>query len=341
MDDVTDIFDGLPRVAEEAVLPAALDARLVGARHPFVVRGLARDWPLVRAGLESAQAARDYLAGRARNRKFPVNIGKPGAGARLFYDDQMAMNFQMAQGPLDAILDGIAANEDKPDAPVIYLTSIDLYDYFDGLAEDNSLPLGQRKPLESIWIGTRTRVAAHTDVPNNIAVCAVGRRRFTLFPPDQFANLYPGPIEHTPAGRPVSMVDFHAPDFAAHPRFRDALRFGMVAELEPGDAIYVPSMWWHHVEGLSPFNILVNYWWRDEPAFLGKPDDALNHAILAIRDLPVEDRAHWRALFDHYIFNNGADVTDHIPADARGILDPLTAETAGQIRAKILRSLSE
>jgi hypothetical protein len=115
----------------------------------------------------------------------------------------------------------------------------------------------------------------------------------------------------------------------------------MVAELEPGDAIFVPSMWWHHVEGLDPFNVLVNYWWRDEPAFLGKPDDALNHAILAVRDLPDADKAHWRQLFDYYVFSNGADVTDHIPDHARGILAPLTPETAGQIRAKLLRSLSE
>lgn len=328
-------------VAEERVSPADLDARLRGARTPFVMRGIAAGWPLVQAGLSSPQAARDYLIERARNRKFPVHIGRPGGGERLFYNAEMGMNFQVAQGPLDAILDGIAANEGKPDAPVIYLTSVDMYAYFDGLGEANRLPLGEREPLESIWIGTRTRVAAHTDVPDNVAVCTVGRRRFTLFPPDQYPNLYPGPIENTPAGRPVSMVDFHDPDYNAHPRFSEALAHAQVAELEPGDAIFVPSLWWHHVEGLSPFNILINFWWRDVPAYLGKPEDALNHAILAIRDLPEADRERWRDLFDHYVFTNGADVTQHIPEGARGILDPLTAATAGQIRAKLLRSLSE
>lgn len=330
----------LPRVAEERIAPDALDQRLANARTPFVVRGLAGDWPLVRAGLESAGAARRYLADHARDRRFPVTIGEPGGGDRLFYDDAMGMNFRMAQGPLGPILNGMAANEDRSDAPVIYLTSIDLHDYFDGLAEANRLPLGERRPIESIWIGTRTRVAAHTDVPDNLAVCAVGRRRFTLFPPDQYQNLYPGPIENTPAGRPVSMVDFRDPDFDRHPRFREALATALVAELEPGDAVFVPSLWWHHVEGLSPFNILVNYWWRDAPAFLGKPEDALNHAILALRDLPDADKAQWKALFDHYVFANTSALTDHIPEGARGILDPLTPETAGQIRAKLLRSLS-
>ena len=334
------VLETTAHVAQEAVAPGDLDARLRDAREPFVVRGLAADWPLVEAGLASARAARDYLTERARDRAFPVNIGMPGGGDRLFYDAAMEMNFRSAQGPLAAILDGIAANEDKPEAPAIYLSSIDMGGYFTGLAEDNRLALGDRAPIESIWIGSRTRIAAHNDVPDNLAVCAVGRRRFTLFPPEQLANLYLGPLENTPAGRPVSMVDLRSPDLSAHPRFRAALAHAQVAELEPGDAIFIPSLWWHHVEGLAGFNVLVNYWWRDAPAFLGKPEDALFHALLAIRDLPEADKARWRELFAHYVFDNGAGVTAHLPEDARGILAPLTAETAGQIRARLLRGLS-
>lgn len=340
MADPAPLLAGLPRVAEEAVTPEALDARLQGASTPFIVRGLAADWPLVKAGQESAEAARHYLAGHRRERSFAANIGEPGGGDRLFYDAAMGMNFRMVQGPLEGFLDAMARAADDPDAPVIYLSSIDMRDYFIGLAEANSLPLGARRPIESIWIGTRTCIAAHNDVPENLAVCAVGRRRFTLFPPEQFANLYPGPLENTPAGRAVSMVDMRAPDFRAYPAFRTALDHAQVADLEPGDALFVPSLWWHHVEGLAPFNVLVNYWWRDVPHFLGKPEDALFHAILALRDLPDADKARWRALFDHYVFANGADVTDHLPAKGRGILAPLTAETAGQIKARLLRSLA-
>lgn len=340
MADRSTVFETLAPVPDEQLHAEDLAPRLDRMRAPFVVRRIARDWPLVRAGLDGAHAAGAYLKARARDRKFTVNVGAPGGGERLFYDSDMGMNFRTAQGPFGEILDGIAANEGKADAPAIYLASVDVGDYFDGLGEENRLPLGERRPIESIWIGSRTRVAAHTDVPNNVAVCAVGRRRFTLFPPDQFANLYPGPIENTPAGRPISMVDFHRPDFTAHPRFAQAMQHGLVAELEPGDAIFVPSLWWHHVEGLSPFNVLVNYWWRDAETFLGKPEDALNHAILSIRDLPEADKAIWRQLFDFYVFGNGPQVTDHIPEGARGVLDPLTPETAGQIRAFLLRSLS-
>lgn len=331
----------MPAVQErEAADAAALDALLKNARSPFVIRGHVAHWPLVQAGLKSPKSARAYLLGRARDVPFAVSIGQPGHDGRMFYDAAMGMNFQTARGKLTDIFGSIEANEDRADPPSMYLASIDVLGHFDGVDHENALDLGSRQPVASLWIGTPTRIAAHNDFPDNLACCVAGRRRFVLFPPDQFRNLYLGPIDNTPAGRAVSMVDFHAPDFEAHPDFSEALGHAQVADLEPGDALFIPSMWWHHVEGLSPFNILLNYWWRDTPRFLGQPQDALNHAMLSIRDLPSEDRAIWRDLFEHYVFAGTAESSDHIPAHARGVLAPLTAETAGRLRAFLLRTLS-
>ena len=86
--------------------------------------------------------------------------------------------------------------------------------------------------------------------------------------------------------------------------------------------------------------MLVNYWWRETPRWLGQPQDALNHAILAVRDLPDDQKRYWRDLFDHYVFNNGPEVTAHIPEGGRGVLDPLDAEAAGRLRAFLLRNLN-
>lgn len=335
------VLDGLPETVERTLCSGeTLDAVLADAHEPFVLRGVARHWPLVQAGLQSPRAARAYLLDRARPVPFTVSISEPGGDGRLFYDAAMAMNFRTARGSLANIFAGFDDNEGRRDPPTIYLGSIDVAAHFEGVDAEHRLDLGSRDTIASLWIGTPTRIAAHNDFPDNLACCVTGRRRFTLFPPDQFRNLYLGPIDNTPAGRAVSMVDFARPDLARHPRFADALAQAQVAELEPGDAVFIPSMWWHHVEGLSPFNILLNFWRRETPRFLGQPQDALNHAILSIRDLPERDRAIWRDLFDHYVFGADASVTDHIPQGARGVLDPLDAEAAGRLRAFLLRSLS-
>ena len=346
MDDVSGVsdlgvFGALARVPEVTVADAAELDKLLQGSEPFIVRGLVSDWPLVEAGRRSARDARDYLLRRRQDRKFVVSVGAPGSDGRLFYKDDMAMNFQMVKAKLPEIFAQLDANEGRADAPSVYLASVDMHDFFTGLHEANHVDLGDRNCMASIWIGTRTRIAAHNDFPRNLACVAVGRRRFTLFPREQFRNLYLGPVDNTPAGRVVSMVDFHNPDFEKFPRFREALRHAQVAELEAGDAVYIPSMWWHHVEGLEAFNVLVNYWWRETPRWLGQPQDALNHAMLAIRDLPDDEKQHLRDLFDYYVFGNPDDVTAHIPEEARSVLAPLTPESAGRIRGFLLKQLSQ
>ncbi len=341
LDQATGIFADMEPIAERDArdLPA-LEAGFA-TRQPFVVRGLAAHWPLTRATQHSSSAARTYLSERQKQRPFAVTLGPASMAGHIFYDDNMVMNITTERLPLDACLDRMAEAETRSPAPTVYLGSIDMHTHFNGLAEDHRLDLGAREPLASIWIGTRTRVSAHNDFPDNLACVVGGRRRFVLFPPDQFRNLHVGPIDNTPAGRPVSMVDFHDPDFERFPRFRDALETAQLAELEPGDAIFIPSMWWHHVEALDAFNILVNFWWRDTPAHLGLPQDALNLAMMSIRDLPEADRKLWRDMFDHYVFDADETVTDHIPEHGRGILGPMTREMAGRIRTYLLRILNQ
>ena len=331
----------LPTVREVQAVCAELDGLLTGLHEPVVIRGLVTDWPLVRAGRRSAREARAHLLEHARDREFPVSLGESSADGRLFYDAAMQVNFRMGEVKLDRIFAGFDAAEGRDNVPLVYLGSIDIEQFFNGLGTVNALDLGTRNPLASIWIGNATNIAAHNDFPDNLACCAVGRRRFTLFPPDQFANLYLGPIDNTPAGRPVSMVDWNAPNFAAHPRARDALAAVQVAELGPGDAVFIPSLWYHQVEALDAFNVLVNYWWRETPRFLGQPQNALNHAILTIRDLPEQERAVWRAMFEHYVFSGGADARAHIPEAAQGVLARFDIASAGRMRAFLLRSLSQ
>jgi hypothetical protein len=198
----------------------------------------------------------------------------------------------------------------------------------------------RNRPTVSIWIGNRTTATAHFDFSNNIACCLVGRRRFTLFPPEQVANLYPGPFQPTPGGQVVSMVDFRDPDFARYPRFREALASAEVAELEPGDALFYPAMWWHHVEALDAFNVMINYWWNVSPAFVDTPMTTLLHGILSLRDRPDQEKQAWRALFDYYVFGDPELPAAHLPEHARGALAPLDETSARRLRAELLQRLN-
>jgi ribosomal protein L16 Arg81 hydroxylase len=209
-----------------------------------------------------------------------------------------------------------------------------------GFLADNRIDLGGRDALASIWIGNATRVAAHYDLPDNLAVVAAGRRRFTLFPPDQLANLHIGPLDFTPAGQAISLVDFKQPDLERFPKFAQAMAHAQVAELGPGDALFIPSMWWHHVEALESFNVLVNYWWRQSPDYMDTPTNAMMHAILSVRDLPPAQRRAWQELFRHYVFEADEETLAHIPATARRVLGPLDEDTARALRAQLLKKLN-
>ncbi len=318
----------------------ALPDEVLRSTRPLVLRGLVRDWPMVAAATRSDAEAIAYVLRFYRGATVGAMVAPPEQGGRYFYNDDFSgFNFRIARERLDVVLDALLRNAGGPAPPAIYVGSTTLDSALPGFRDDNPMDLGARHPLASIWIGNRSRVAAHQDVPDNLACVVAGRRRFTLFPPDQLANLYIGPLDFTPAGQSISLVDFAKPDFARFPRFADALQQAQVAELAPGDAIFIPSLWWHHIESLAPFNALVNYWWRQSAAYMESPISALMLAILAIRDLPDAQRAAWRDMFSHYVFEPGEATAGHIPAEARRSLAPLTDATARDLRAQLLKRL--
>lgn len=318
-----------------------LPEEILASTEPVLLKGMVQSWPLVQAARRSAAAADEYI--RQFNQDVTVGafFGEPAAGGRVFYNENLTgVNYQPTIVKLDIVLDKIQKHINDTHPPSFYIGSTSIDDCLPGLRAENDIEFGDIDPLASIWIGNRTRVAAHYDEPDNIACCAVGRRRFILFPPGELRNLYIGPLDFTPAGQTISMVDFDEPDFDKFPKFRDALKSARVAELEPGDAIFVPSMWWHHVESLDGFNVLVNYWWRQSPGFMDTPANVLQHALLSLRDLPENQRKAWQEIFNFYVFEFDKDTVAHIPKPRRGVLDPIDELTARKIRAKLLNKLN-
>jgi hypothetical protein len=321
--------------------PQALPDEVLTSTEPLVLRGLVSSWPIVRAGRESAKSGTDYLRRFYRDATVVALHGGPEIKGRFFYNDDLSgFNFRPLRMRLDAVLDAILSHESDAEPPAIYVGSTTIDTCLPGFRAENDLAMGERQPLASIWIGNRTRIAAHYDLPDNIACVVVGHRRFTLLPPEQLANLYVGPIDFTPAGQAISLVDFAQPDFERFPKFAEALRHVRVAELEAGDAMFIPSMWWHHIESLDACNVRVNYWGRRSPRFMDSPMNALVLALHTVRDLPPEQRAAWENLFRYYVFEASAETTAHIPPDARRVLAPLDEAAARELRARLLQKLN-
>lgn len=314
---------------------------VLGSAEPVVLRGLVAQWPLVRAGVQSMAAALAYLRGYYRNATVGAWFGPPGINGRFFYnDDFTGFNYQASMVKLEAVFEALERHQHDAEPPAVYVGSTTVDTCLPGLRAENDLTGLPADALASIWLGNRTRIAAHFDMPDNIACVAVGRRRFTLFPPAESPNLYGGPLEFTPAGQQISLVDFAAPDYARFPRFEVALRRALVADLNPGDALYIPGMWWHHVEALGAFNALVNYWWQSVPAWMGAPVSVLLHALLSLRGLPPAQRAAWRGILDHYVFAADDAAIAHIPERARGVLGPIDENRARSLRALLLKQLN-
>lgn len=323
--------------------PQALPEDVLCATEPVILRGLLTHWPMTAAALRSARDAATYLHRFVPHDAPPAvaTVGPPEIGGRFFYaDDFGGFNFRQEQVPLGVVLSTLLKYMEHDAPPAIYIASTTIDTWLPGFRAENDLRFNGREPLASIWIGNRTRIAAHQDVPDNLACVVAGRRRVTLFPPDQLDNLYIGPLDQTPAGQPISLVDFATPDLERFPRFALALEHALCAELEPGDAVFIPSMWWHHMEALEPFNVLVNYWWRRTPAWMDTPMNALMLAIMSVRDLPPHQRAVWADVFRHYVFEADDTTAAHIPDAARGVLAPLDDERARRLRARLLQRLN-
>jgi hypothetical protein len=329
----------IPEIA--GVDPRALPDDVLLSTQPLVLKGLVADWPMVRAGLESNQAAASYIRKFYRDATVGALLGAPDIEGRFFYNEDLSgFNFKAVKLKLDVMLDEVERHQDAAKPPAIYVGSTTVDTCLPGFRGDNDLGFGERQPLVSIWLGNRTRIAAHHDLPDNIACVVVGHRRFTLFPPEQLGNLYIGPLDFTPAGQAISLVDLRKPDLQRFPKFAEAARHAQVAELSPGDALFIPSMWWHHIEALDSFNVLVNYWWRQSPAFMDSPIGALMYAIMTVRDLPKEQREAWFNLFRHYVFEADDETVAHIPESARRALSPMDADLVRDIRARLLQRLN-
>ncbi len=309
--------------------------------RPAVLKGLVGEWPVVCAGRASPQALLHYIRSRDPGHALRLLVGQPQIkGLFFFREDLTGLNFEYSNSTLHAALASLLAQAQHPEPPAILLPAAPC-EAFAQIAAENTLKILDKPAIARLWLANRVTTATHFDMSDNVHCVAAGRKRFTFFPPEQLANLYVGPLDLMWAGLPTSLVKVAEPDLTRYPRFADAWAVAETADLEPGDAVYIPNLWWHNVESLEPVNLSINYWWFDGSRGGAEPFAAMAHALLAITALPPSRREHWRRIFDHYVFQTQGDPVPYLPTERRGILGPLTPALEDYLRTQLIRSLTK
>jgi Cupin-like domain len=307
--------------------------------RPVVLRGLVKDWPIVAAGRLSPSAVRDHLEPLDAGGDIEAFFGAPAIAGKYFYtEDLKSFNFERRRMKFAAALESIVSSVGVPGSPSIYVGSVPTSDFLPRFGSLNPMPLLNPGIDPRVWIGHAANVSSHYDTVDNLACVAVGTRRFTLFAPQLIDKLYVGPIDNTMAGQPVSLAASSAPDKDRFPLFEEVKDQSLIADLTPGDALYLPKLWWHKVESTAPFNVLVNYWWDAFRLGPDAPYTSLLLSMITIAERPPAERLAWKAFFDHYVFRSHGHPLAHLPAEQHGLLGSLK-ENYGKIRARVMHLL--
>jgi lysine-specific demethylase 8 len=128
---------------------------------------------------------------------------------------------------------------------------------FSGLTKDFDLEglrgLSRTPSTTNLWLGSAgTRSGLHYDSRDNFLAQFHGCKRVLLADPRHIRAVYPFPDNFK-----KSQVDPDAPDLHRFPRFASVPMLETV--LRPGDILFVPKLWLHHVVALAT-SISVNHW---------------------------------------------------------------------------------
>ena len=313
---------------------------VVAGCQPVVLRALVTEWPAVQAAKDSSRALMNYLLAFDAGAQIEVFFGDPAIAGKYYYGAGLkGFNFERRVMAFREALQAILAALDSAGGKSVYAGSAPCKECLPGFAAGNLMPLLAPETPPRIWLGTAANVSSHYDTFDNLACVIAGRRRFTLYAPELIGRLYVGPIDHTMAGPPVSLAASSPQDDARFPLFREVRDQAWTCELGPGDALYLPKLWWHQVESLAAFNGLVNYWWDGFAAGPDSPYTSLLLAMITISERPPAERQAWRAFFDHYVFRGERHPLEHLPPQERGLLGPLKPDNYANIRARVMQLL--
>lgn len=140
----------------------------------------------------------------------------------------------------------------------------------------------------TLWLQSRgVTTQIHFDLDENFHLQILGNKRFLLVPPSQHEKLYLYPRIHPSYRR--SQADLEAVDLERYPRFAE-VEGALEVTLKPGDMLYIPPLWFHHVTNVNA-GLSINVFsdsdelgfWDDSqkslPAFKAMPNPELRIVV--------------------------------------------------------------
>ena len=211
--------------------------------RPVILEGLMADWPAMHLWTP------DYLKSRIGDEVVEVMADRNADP--MFERNSQKHRREMRFGDyVDLVYGGDTTNEyylvanngffQRPNVRVL-LDDIRVFPEY--LKPDNTGGI-------FLWFGPGgTLTPLHHDTSNIFMAQVSGRKRVRIVPSSQQPRLYNN------VGV-FSDVDPENPDFARHPEFRKATVIDLI--LEPGEVLFMPVGWWHHVRALDP-SLMVSF----------------------------------------------------------------------------------
>jgi len=174
--------------------------------------------------------------------------------------------------PLGAFLDKLDAHEHSGSQQPFYLGKVPLRKELPELAEEIQRASTCPQRVYGACFGSlvpdgvftyfgcgRNTTAVHFDAHENLLLCICGTKRLWLYPPSDARHLYPCNDFSRSAALPFARLEEYPPELRG--------KFAAVAGARPvevclraGDILYLPSCWWHCVEGSDDRNMILNWW---------------------------------------------------------------------------------
>lgn len=197
---------------------------------PVVIEDLTSSWPA------REKWNFDYFREKAGDVVVPLYNGEPAKGRQSSHGPAKKIPFKeyidiLENGPTDLRMFFFNLLQNCPE-----------------LIEDFEYPeLGVKffKKLPVLFVGGEgSSVVMHydMDLANNFHFNFVGKKRVILYPPDQSGLIYKVPYSIVS----MEIINMDAPDFSRYPALAKAKGFETV--MNHGDALFMPSKWWHYVK---------------------------------------------------------------------------------------------